>query len=167
MADGEHQRVLEGLVVPLRDGENHGVAGGAGVKFRRADQIAHVLQDSQIQIVGPQAVQTLPGHASIQVAHAAGMELDDPGPRARDGLGVHAGVDVRLHHADAEFVLQRGNGPLQRGGLPRAGGGHQVEQEGLLGAQAHPEQIGLPVIALKDALLDLQDAKFSHGIHLS
>ena len=35
--------------MPLRDGENHQIQMRAGVEFRRADEIADVLQNDQVE----------------------------------------------------------------------------------------------------------------------
>ena len=164
IAHGEHQRVLQGLVMPLGDGEDHHVFGSAGVKLRRTNQIAHILQHRQIQVFGSQLAEPLPGHPGVQMAHAAGVELDGYCPGAGDGLGVHLRVDVCLHHTDAELALQGFNRPLQGGGLPGAGRGHQVHQEGLFCLQLRTQPIGLPVVVFKNTFLDLNYSDMCHAL---
>ena len=166
IADGEHQRVLQGLVVALGNGEDHGVFHGAGVELGGADEVANVLQNGEIYVLGAEAFQTLLGHAGVQVAHAAGVELDDLHAAGGDGGGVHVGVDVRFHDADAHIVFQRLDGGHQSGGLAGAGGAHQVQQESLLLLQLLAQLVRLAVVRLKNALFDFQYAVFIHGSFL-
>ena len=56
--------------------KDHRVLHRAGIKFRRANEIAHILQHNEIQALRPDLPQALLGHPGIQVAHAAGMQLD-------------------------------------------------------------------------------------------
>ena len=75
----------------------------------------------------------------------------------------NVGVDVGLHHADAELVLERGDGAAERGGLAAAGGAHQVEQKDLVFFQFGAQLVSLAVVAFKYTLLDLQNAEAFHG----
>ena len=111
----------------LRDGENHQIQMCAGVEFRWTDQIAHIFQNDEIQPLQPELAKALAGHGRVEMAHAAGVELDDLCAGLLDSRGVNVGVNVGLHDADAELVLQRGNSRLQGRGLAGAGGGHEVD----------------------------------------
>ena len=51
LADLEHQRIFEGLVIALGNGENLNVDTGAGVILCRADKISDILQKNQIEIL--------------------------------------------------------------------------------------------------------------------
>ena len=51
LTDLEHQRILEGLVIALGNGENLNVDAGAGVILCRADEIPDILQKNQIEIL--------------------------------------------------------------------------------------------------------------------
>lgn len=59
ITDLEHERVLEGLIVTLRYGEDCHVFHCAGVKLRGANQITHIFQNHQVGFTGIQTVQTL------------------------------------------------------------------------------------------------------------
>ena len=143
--------------------EDHGVFYRPGVELRRAHKVAHVLQDYQVQIRRAQLTEALLRHARVQVAHAAGVELDAPHTDLRNGRRVHVRVDVRLHDADAQVLLQRLDGAQQGGGLPGPGGGHEVQKKGLLRLQPGADAVRLPVVIGKNALLDLDDFIFFHG----
>ena len=163
VADGEHQRVLEGLVVALGDGEDHGVFDRAGIELRGADEVADVFEDRKVDVLRAETDEALLRHARIEVAHAAGVQLDDLDSGLLDRGGIHVGVDVGLHDADAEFVLQRGDRRLQGGGFAGAGGAHQIQEEGLLPLELLAQLVGLPVVVFKNALLDFQYAIAFHG----
>ena len=162
VAHREDQGVFQGLVVALRHGEDHGVLHGAGIELRRAHQIAHILQHHQVQVLRPQLLQALLRHAGVQVAHAAGVQLDGADPCARHGGGVHVGVDVGLHNADAQLILQPLHGAQQGGGLAAAGGGHQIQQKGPLALQLLADPVRLPVIIGENAFLYLDDLVLVH-----
>ena len=91
------------------------------------------------------------------------MKLDDPGAGAGDLGRIHIGVNIRLHDADAHFVPQGLNGTGKGGGFAAAGGGHQVQQEGVLLFQLPAQLIRLVVVGLKYALFDLVNFIGFHG----
>ena len=149
----------------LWHGEDHGVLHRAGVKLRRTHQVPHIFQHHQVQIVRADLPQALFRHTRVQVAHPAGVQLDRPYPGAGNSGGIHVRVDVRLHHAHPQLVLQRLDGPQQRCGLAAAGGGHQVQQERPLLLQCLPYPRCLPVIVGKHALFYFDDLIGIHTTH--
>ena len=163
VADGEHEGVFEGFVVAFGHGENHGVAGCAGVELGGTDQVADVFEDNEIDLVKVEVVETLSGHLRIEVAHAAGMQLD--GVHAGfllDLAGIYVAVDVGLHHGHANFVLYPVNQLDKGAGLATAGRRHQVEEEHSFGFQLVAERVGIFLVLGKDALLDFDDFHFVH-----
>ena len=164
VADREHERVLQRLVVALRHGENHGVFHGAGVKLRRADEVADVLEDGEVDVLGAEALKALARHARVEVAHAAGVQLDNLRTAGGDGRGVDVGVDIGLHDADAQIVLQGVDGRHEGRGLAAAGRGHEVEQEGVIALEFFAQQICLPVVVFKNALFDFEHAECIHDL---
>ena len=151
----------------LRDRKDHGVFHRAGIKFRRANEIAHILQHNEIQVLRPDLPQALLGHSGIQVAHAAGMQLDGPYPGPGHGAGIHIAVNVRLHHTDAHFLPQPLHRPQQGGGLAAAGARHQVQQKGLIPLQLRPQAVGLPIVIGKDAFFELYCLKLHYIASIS
>ena len=111
----------------LRDGEDHQIQMCAGVEFRRTDQISHIFQNDEIQPLRSKLEKALAGHGRVEMAHAAGVELNDTRAGARYGVGVHVGVNVGLHHAYAERFLQQRDQTRQRRRFPGAGRGHEVD----------------------------------------
>jgi len=152
--------------VALGNGENHGVFHGACVELGGADQVAHVFQYAQIQLLGAHSFKSLCGHARVQVAHAAGVELNDLGAGLFNGGGVHVGINIGLHDADIHLVLQRGDGGLKRGGLAASGGGHEIQQERVLTLELFSQFIGFLVVVGKDAFLDFEYFVSFHIMHL-
>ena len=164
VADREHERVFQGLVVPFRDGEDHGVAHGAGVELGRAHEVAHILQDDEIHLREGHVVQPLARHFGVQVAHPARVELDGGDARGLLDLdGIDIAVDVRLHHGHAHLVLDALERTDERGGLSRAGRGHQIQEVNSLAFQFFSEFVGVLVVVREDTLLDLDDFYIIHG----
>ena len=159
VADREHERVLQGLVVALRHGEDHCVFHGAGVKLRRADEVADIFEDGKVDVLRAEPLETLTRHARVEMAHTAGMQLDDLCAAGGDGRRIDVRVDVGLHDTDAQIVLQGVNGRHEGRGLAAAGRGHEVEQEGVILLELFAQQVGLPVVVFKNALFNLEHAE--------
>ena len=159
----EDERVFERLVVSLGDGQDHQIQMRAGVKFCRTDKIADILQNDEIQPLRSKLPQTLAGHGGVEMAHAARVQLNDLRAGARDGVRVDVGVDIRLHHAHAQRLLQQRQQAQQRRRFSGAGRGHQIDEAGALRAQLGAKGRGLCVVIGKDALLDFNDAVTIHA----
>ena len=148
----------------LRHGEDHRVFHRAGIKLRRADEIADVFEHREINVGRAELIEPLLGHPGIQMAHAAGVELYALHTRACNRLGVHGGIDVRFHNADAKIVLQLFDRAQKRRRLARARRGHEIEKERLFRLESCADAVGLAVVVGKNALLDLYD---SYTVHFS
>ena len=110
----EHQWVLQWLVVALWDREDHHLQTRAGIKLSRADQVADILQENQVQAVVIHSVQCALTHTCVHVAHAVGVGLDCGCAHGLDLDSVHVRSDVRLHDADFHLGLQVGHGLRQQ-----------------------------------------------------
>ena len=155
IAHREHQRVLQDLVVPHRHAQQHDIAGGPCVKFRRADQISHILQKQQIHGIQVDGIQRGLQHGRINVAVPAGADLYGQCPSLLDLLSVHHGLNVRLHHTDAQLVPQPPDRVQQQSCLTGSGRGHHVDHEGLVLFQPGTQLVGQLVIFRQDLLLDV------------
>ena len=105
----------------LRYRQDHGIFHRTGIKLRRANQIAHILQHHKIQVIRTDLLKSLLRHTGIQMTHTAGVELDGLDPGGSNFLRIHVGVDIGFHNADIQMLLQSLNGTQQRGGLAAAG----------------------------------------------
>ena len=90
----------------FRSGKDHRVFHRTGVELRRANEVADVLEHDEIQLVRPDLAQPLLGHARVEVAHAARVQLDGLHARLADRPRVDVRVNVRLHHAHAQLAPQ-------------------------------------------------------------
>lgn len=158
------ERVFERLVVALGNRKNHQIQMCAGVKFRRTDKIADILQNDEIQSLRTKLLQTLAGHGGVEMAHAARVQLNDLRAGVRDGVRIDVGVDIRLHHAHAQRSLQQRQQAQQRRRLAGAGRGHQIDEISALRAQLGAKRRSLCVVIGKDALFDFDDAVTIHAI---
>ena len=147
----------------LGNGEDHRVLDGARVKLRRAYEVADIFEYRKVNVLGSESFKALLGHACVQVAHAAGVQLDDLRAGLGDRVRVNIGVYIRFHYADAHFVLQGRNSCLERGSLARAGGRHEVEEECFFLFQLLSELIRFPVVIFKYAFFDLQYSEAFHN----
>ena len=143
--------------MPLRHGEDHRVFDRARVELRGADEVADVFEHDEVQVLRADLLEALLRHACIEVAHAARVELDGLDARVRDSLRVHVGVDVCLHHADAQLILERFKRAQQRHRLAAARRGHQVQQKRSVLLELRAKACGLAVVVGEDALFHLDD----------
>ena len=103
IAHTEHQRILQRLVVPFRNGEKNELKSGARIEFGRANEIANILQENDIEAFFSDGLNPFRNHLGIQMAFAGGVKLDGFDPRKISyGLGVDDGIHIRLHDADAK-----------------------------------------------------------------
>ena len=74
----------------------------------RADEVADVLDDQQVDLVQRQRGQRRAHHVGVEVALAAeaavGVELHDRDVQVREPVGVEAALHVALQHADAQVA---------------------------------------------------------------
>ena len=127
IADLEYKRIFQRLVVSLRNGEDHGVFRGARVKLRRANEVADVFENDEVEIVRSHFRKSLTGHVCVEVAHAAGVQLDHLfNARMRDALGVNVGVYIRFHYADVHFIAELFDRARQGRCLAAAGRRHEI-----------------------------------------
>ena len=163
VADSEHERVLKGFVVAFGHGEDHGVAGRAGVELGGADEVSDVFEDDEIDFIKVEVVKSLAGHLRVEVAHAAGMQLNG----RHSGLlldlhCIHIAIDVGLHYGHPHLVLYPVNQLDKGGGLTAAGCGHQVEEKNTFVSQFVPKIVRILLVFSKYALFDFNDFYFVH-----
>ena len=91
----KHEGVFQGLIVSLRQGQQHKIAAGPGVKLRRTHQVPDVFQDHHVQVFQPQRFQRLLRHLPGDMAGPARVHLDHLHAQGSDGSG-----STMLEHAN-------------------------------------------------------------------
>ena len=99
------------------------------VEAGRADQVANVFDKQDVDVGQVQSMQRVVHHVRVQVAGAAGRDLDRRDALGADALGIILGLQVALDHGDAQFSLERLDRCLQQAGLAGARRRHQVDGE--------------------------------------
>ncbi len=107
----EHHRVLQRLLFALGHGEHHRPGVLTDPELGRTDEIAHVLDDQQVEVGQWKAIHAGPHHHRIEMALPA-----EAGTRVHDGDGGRSGTleavgvkgrrDVALQDADAQRLAQ-------------------------------------------------------------
>ena len=95
-----------GLSSPSVDRQQHDIAVLAEVEARRAHQIADVLDEDDVEAGKRQVVQGVVHHAGVEMAGAAGGDLDRRHAVGADAAGIVVGFEVAFDHRDAEFRLR-------------------------------------------------------------
>ena len=157
IAFGKHQRIFQGFVISFRHRQDHHVFRGSGIVFRRADQIADILEEDKLRSFLPHLFQTFSGHARIHMAHSAGVNLDRSGAQGFDALGIHGAFDIRFHHRDADLCGKILNRTGQKCRLARARGRHQVDQQYALFFEFPAQRFGITGIGIRDGAVEFND----------
>ncbi|OIQ98697.1 hypothetical protein GALL_191970 [mine drainage metagenome] len=131
----------------------------AQIEGRRTDQVADVLDHQQRAPGELQSLQRPADHLRVEMAAAAGVDLDRAGAGGADPLGVAVGLLVALDHCDRQAAAQQLYGPDQQRGLARARAGDQVQGEDAEPGQALTVRSGEGVVLGQDILLDLHPAR--------
>ena len=96
---------LSGLSSPSVTEHDHHARVLADAELGRADEVADVLDDQQVDLVERQRRDRRADHVRVEVALAAeagvGVELDHGHVQAGEAIGVQRSLHVALEHADA------------------------------------------------------------------
>ena len=146
LARAEHQRVLERLVLSLRDGGDHHPRVLSDLELRRAHEVADVLDHEQVDLVQRQGRDRRADHVRVEVTLSAetgiGVDLRHRHVQAREPVGIEAALHVSFQHGDPDAVEVMQDA-LQQRRLAGAGGAHHVDD-----ANACPVEVG--AVRLRD-----------------
>ena len=91
------------------------------IEAGRADQIADVLDEQQIDMVEVERMQRIVDHVGVEVTGLSRRDLDRGNAPAANALGVVLCFQVAFDHGDPDRVGQRIDRRLQQAGLARSG----------------------------------------------
>jgi hypothetical protein len=83
-------------------------------------QIAHVLDEEEVESVQRKMVQGVVHHVGVEMAGRTGGDLPGGDTMGPDALGIVLRLQVALDHTDPVFVFQGVDGRLQQRSLARA-----------------------------------------------
>ncbi|VTR68678.1 hypothetical protein DESC_720056 [Desulfosarcina cetonica] len=149
----EHQGVFGRFVLAFGDRQDHHALVLADVELGRADQVADVLHDEQVDAVKIQAGHGAFDHMGRQVAIAAefvGVDLHDRRTGLGQSVGINRGADVTHDHGATQPWHDAGQGFLQGGGLARTRRTHHVEHENAFLGKGGTQARGHGVIGVQD-----------------
>src|SRR4030042_4754495 len=101
----KHQRIFQWLVVPFGDGQQHDFHILPHFEFSRADQIADIFHNEEIQGGKVQLIHRFPDHISIQMAGPIGVDLYGLDPFFSNPFGINTALDVPFNHPDVHPVF--------------------------------------------------------------
>ena len=100
LRDLEDARVLVRFVVAFRYRQDHDLGVLAEIEVGRAHEVADVLDDDEIELVERQRGDGALDHVALEVAGAAGVDLDGRDAVRLDLLGVDLARDVAFDDGD-------------------------------------------------------------------
>ena len=150
--------VLERLVLALGDGEEDEAQALAQIVGGRADQVADVLDEEEVELVERPAVERGLHHRGLEVADRAGRDLPHRRAAPRQAGGVVFGGQIAHQRGDAESRVQPGQRLLQQRRLPGARARDQADHEDARLAEPLPERAGHQVVLLEDVLPHFDEA---------
>lgn len=118
---------LTGLSSPSGTRENHDGQVLAQVKVDRADQVAHIFDKDDVDVLQAdglvERIDSLHNHVALEVAQAARVDLDGghAGFLHGDGIDIRGNIALDDGTAQAGLVTQALVGAQNRGGLARTG----------------------------------------------
>ena len=130
LAGPEHQRVLERLVLALGHRAHHHARVLADPELGRANEVADVLDQQQVDLVERQRGDRRAHHIRVEMALAAeagaGVQLSHGDVQRGQSVGIHRALDVTFEHADAHAGQVR-HDALEQRRLAGAGRAHEVD----------------------------------------
>ena len=135
----EHLGIFEGLVLPFGDREDRHLVVLAEVEGGGADQIADVFDHQDVGCFQVEVLHAVADHMGVQMTAGTSVDLLRPARRWRRCARHRCGLLVPFEDGEGPSrPLQVGQGALEKGGLPRAGGTDEVEDEEALGGEKGP-----------------------------
>ena len=166
LAHFEHERVLERLVIAFRDREDLDVDSGAHILFCRADKIADVLKENDVEVIRTELVEGFLCHVRIHRTFAACVDLDGADTGRAHFFGVDGGIDVGFHDAYGVVVPECFDSAEKDGGLACARGSHDVGEECPVHLIAYADLLSNCIVLIIYADVDIDYFQVCHGISL-
>ena len=157
----EDARVLDGLVVALGHRENHDGQVLAQVKVDRADQVAHIFDKDDVDVLQTnglvERVNGLHDHVALEMAQAARVDLDGghAGFLHGDGVDIRGNIALDDGAAQASLVAQALVGAQDRGGLARTGARQDVDHIGVCLIKSLAQLICQALVARQNRRCDI------------
>jgi cystathionine beta-lyase len=155
----EDCRVLERLVFPLGHREQHQSQVLAQVERGRADEIADVLDEQEIEGIQVPTVQRALDHRGVEMAHRPRRDLLDRNLAARQTSRVIVGRQVADQRGHAIATAQGSQHALKESGLARTGTRHETDDEHARSAETFAQRPGRDVVLLEHTLPDFHQAR--------
>ena len=165
LARAEHERVLERLVLALGHGRDHYAPVLADAELRRADEVADVLDQEQVDLVERDRRQRRAHHVRVEVALAAeariGVDLRHRHVQRGKRVGIETALHVALEHADAHIV-EISHDAFEQRRLARARRTHHVDDDDAVLVEVVAVRARDRVVRVEDAFRDA-DLRAMHG----
>jgi len=114
---GENAGILEGLVIPLGNGEQHDLEVLAQVVGGGADQIANIFDEKDI-CLQPALFELGADKSRVQVAGASGNNLPCRNTEPPEPIGISLRGNVPFNGGESVGPRHCGNGSLEKSRLP-------------------------------------------------
>ena len=125
----KHGRIFERLVLALRYTQNDNLVVFTQIERSRTDQVAHILDQENIQVFQVKILNCMADHMGIQVAAGTGIDLPHRNPGCRNPHRVVVSLLIALDDGKAEFLPQVMQGTLKDGGFAGAGRADQIQHK--------------------------------------
>ena len=156
----EHGRIFQRLVLAVGDGEQHDAQVLAQIIAGRADEVADVLDDEEVQPGHIQLLDSAGHHVRFEMADRAGGDLDDRRAGLAQAAGVVVGGQVADNDGGLEARAEPADGFADQRRFSRAGGGKDIDDQN----PARPEEaavaLGQAVVLLQDGVPQFQRLAF-------
>ena len=151
----EDGRVLDRLVIALGDADHHNPFRLAEIKQGRTDQVAHVFNKQHGVGLRCKLFDSAVDHDRIQMAAAAGVDLDDRDAGGIDALGIVHCLLIPLDHEKRDLLLERFNGLFEQGGFAGSGRTDKIQCDNVFCFKIATIAFSEPVVVCQYVLLQL------------
>jgi hypothetical protein len=146
----KHERIFLGLVVALGNAQKRHLAILAHVELGRADQIADVFDEKDVEAVRSRLLAASWTWELVRWAAALGVDLHGLGAGGGHAAGIVVGLQVALDDGHVHLVAQVGQSAFEQRGFARPGRAHEIEDQDAAFGEKGPEIGGNAGIGLQD-----------------
>src|SRR5918993_1769443 len=154
----EHERVLQRLLLTLRDGGDHDPDLLTHPELGRTHQVAHVFDDEDIYVLEREFAQAGADHVGVQMALAAeswvGVYLHQGDVETGQPVGVQGSLYIAFEDAETELIAQPLQRALQQRSLSSTWRAHHVDRIRFGPVEHVPVGPGERVVGIQDVLKD-------------
>ena len=160
----EYRRILEGLVFAFGYREQHEAQVFAEIVGRRADQVADVFDEQEIQTRASPSLERILDHGRFQMANRAGDDLLHRSLAASEASRVIFRGEVADQGRDPVAGMKKRESFLEKSRLARTGTGNETDGQHAGFAETLAQRASEDVVLFQDVFSNFDEAWFLESL---